>query len=189
MLEAIEAAVAGSEGHPLIVALDGPGGSGKSTLAAAVGSLVGAAVIDGDDFYMGPPPGGWLAIEPAERIGLCIDWHRQRSVLQALSERQEARWQPYDWDLDNGALSEAWRRHSPADVVILEGTFAAHPELADIVSLSVLLDIPYEDQRKRFIARDGTDYWREWSRIWNPTEDHYFSQVVLPTDFDLIVST
>ena len=41
--------------RPVLVALDGRSGAGKSTLARAVGALVGALVIDGDDFYRGGP--------------------------------------------------------------------------------------------------------------------------------------
>jgi uridine kinase len=49
---------------PLLVALDGRSGAGKPTLARAVGALVGALVIDGDDFYRGGTDGYWDAQGP-----------------------------------------------------------------------------------------------------------------------------
>lgn len=79
---------------PLLVGLDGRSGVGKSTLARILADNLDAAVIEGDDFYAG---GIELRTDsPASRAAACIDWTRQRSVLEALSAGRPAYWRAFD---------------------------------------------------------------------------------------------
>jgi uridine kinase len=81
---------------PLLVALDGRSAAGKSTLANEVSPRVGVVVIDGDDFYAGGTAEEWDAMSPAEKAVHCIDWRRQRPVLEALAKGRPATWHAYD---------------------------------------------------------------------------------------------
>ncbi len=172
---------------PLVVAIDGGSGAGKSTLAAAVAAGTGAAVIDGDDFYAGATAAEWDAMTPVERVERCIDWRRLRPVLTALAERRPARWHPYDWEADDGRLTNRAEVRRPGDVVILEGVYSARPELADLVHLRVLLAVPAEVRRERVRRREGRDYQPEWEARWTAAEEHYFTVVMPPSAFDLVV--
>jgi uridine kinase len=174
--------------RPFVVALDGRGGSGKSTACAAIERELDAAIIDGDDFYDGAPAARWELMTPAERADRCIDWRRQRAILESLAGGRAARWRPYDWDADDGRLSTHWWTCSPDhDVVVLEGTFSARPELADLLDLRVMLDVSPSVQRARFIEREGTDAWHAWEKTWMEAEDHYFTSTMPPESFDVIV--
>ena len=169
--------------RPLVVAIDGRSGSGKSTLAQALAQKLDAAVIEGDDFYAG---GTMLrADSPAARAAACIDWARQRPVLQALRAGQEARWHPFDWDAFDGSLCAAATRLAPRAVIILEGTYAARPELADLVDLRVLVTVPDDERRARLMAREGNI--GPWERQWHEAEELYFGSVMPPDGFDIIV--
>lgn len=151
-----------------------------------VAQRTGALLIDGDDFYR---HANWDELSDADRADLCIDWRAQRDVLAAVANQQTTGWQPYDWDADDGRLSVEWTEHQPKyAVVVLEGTFSARPEMHDLLTLKVLLTAEPSQQRERIIEREGTDHWRSWAHMWMGAEDHYFSRIMPPEKFDLVIS-
>ena len=77
-------------GRPTLVAIDGRSGVGKSTFAGALARVLGAAVIDGDDFFAGGV--GLRTDAPSERAESCIDWRRQRAVFDDLRQSRRATW-------------------------------------------------------------------------------------------------
>ncbi len=170
-----------------MVALDGRSGAGKSTLAARIAPEVGASVVDGDDFYSGGHASQWDAMSAAQKVAHCIDWRRQRPVLESLRQGEPAEWLPYDWKADDGRLSEHPKRCDPAPVVILDGAYSARPELADLLDLRVLLDAPAELRRDRLVQREGVGYRDEWNARWDEAEQWYFTEVMPPEDFDLVL--
>lgn len=170
--------------QPLVVAIDGRSGSGKSTLAMALAQKLNVAMIEGDDFYAGGT--GLRADSPASRAAACIDWARQRPVLQALRTGQEAWWHPFDWDAFDGSLCAEATRLAPRAIIVLEGTYAARPELADLVDLRVLVTIPDDERLARLMAREGSI--GPWERQWHEAEEHYFGAVMPPDGFDVIFS-
>lgn len=171
----------------VLIALDGRSGSGKSTLAATVAARIGAAVIDGDDFYSGGTAEEWDAMTPAEKAAQCIDWRRQRPALASLARGERASWQSYDWKADDGRLSDDPVVCKPASVVILEGVYSARPELADLEDLRVLVDVPDRVRRERLLRREGEHYRAEWESRWAEAEEYYFSAVMPPEAFDLVL--
>jgi uridine kinase len=179
--------VASERPDPTLVALDGRSAAGKSTLAARVAPLVGAAVIDGDDFYSGGTAETWDAMSAAEKASHCIDWRRQRPVLEKLAREETASWRPYDWEADDGSLADRTVTCHPAPVVILDGAYSGRPELADLFDLRVLLDAPAHLRRKRLVQREGEGFRVDWNRRWDDAEQWYFAEVMPPESFDLVV--
>jgi uridine kinase len=171
---------------PVLVALDGRSGAGKSTLAREVGAHIGALVIDGDDFYRGGDGATWDAMGPAEKVDLVIDWRRQRALLERLRRGEQAAWQPYDWDADDGRLAGVTTA-GPSAVVILDGAYSARPELADLFELRVLLDLARDARRERLLRREGARYRAEWEARWGEAEDLYFERLMPPDAFDLVI--
>lgn len=172
----------------ILVALDGRSAAGKSTLAAVVAPLVGAVVIDGDDFYTGGTAETWDAMSAGEKANHCIDWRRQRPVLEKLAKGETAHWHPYDWEADDGSLAQAPIICEPAPVIILDGAYSARPELADLFDLRVLLDAPAGLRRERLIEREGEGYRDEWNARWDEAEQWYFGKVMPPESFDLVIA-
>lgn len=172
---------------PFVVAIDGRSGAGKSTLAAALAAAVGATIIEGDDFYAGGTAEEWDGWSPAEKADRCVDWRRQRPVLEAVRRGEEPTWLAYDWEAFDGRLADEVRRRPPSSVVILEGAYSARPELADLVDLRVLLAVPEAQRRRQLLEREGDDYRDDWERRWSEAEDHYFAAVVPPPAFDLVL--
>nr|AIA13135.1 AAA domain protein [uncultured bacterium] len=168
--------------RPFVVALDGRSGAGKSTLAQWLVDTLDAALIEGDDFFAG---GIDLRDDNAEaRAAACIDWTRQRLVLEGLRTGRAAVWRAFDWEAFDGRLCDQATRRAPKPVVILEGVYAARPELADLVDLRVLLAVPDEVRTVRLLAREGTI--GPWERQWHEAEDFYFQTVMPPEGFDAI---
>jgi uridine kinase len=170
-----------------VVALDGRSGSGKSTLARAVAVICGAAVIEGDDFYGGGTAEEWDAMTPAERADHCIDWRRQRPVLEWLRQGRPASWLPFDWEADAGGLADGRRTCEPGPIVILEGAYSARPELADLIDFSVLLVVSDAERLARMRRREGDEFDGDWWRRWESAERHYFEHTMRPGSFDLVL--
>jgi uridine kinase len=170
----------------LLVAIDGHSGAGKSRLAADVAAEVEGVVVDSDDFYAGDPASEWDARTVADDAERCIDWWRlRREALEPLLARRAAAWHPYDWETGGGLVPQLTSRQ-PASIVILDGVYSARPELADLVSLSILVEAPPEVRRARVARRDGDiDAWYE---RWDAAERHYLTHVRPPGSFDLVVA-
>lgn len=175
----------------VVVALDGRSGAGKSTLARRLAEHLDAVVIEGDDFYAGGSDEEWRVMSPADRAARCIDWRRQRPVLEALRVGKRASWHPFDWQAlgaaGGGRLLDEPLTAGPAPVVILEGAYSARPELADLLDLRVLLTPPDGVRRRQLREREGEAYADDWEMLWASAEEHHFGTVMPPAHFDLVI--
>ena len=169
--------------RPCVVALDGRSGAGKSTLAANIAEALGACVVDSDDFFA-----GGVAVRgdaPQDRVRDCIEWKRQRPVLEALRAGSEARYVAFDWDAFDGRLDTEPTVVEPRSVVLFEGVYTARPELTDLVDLRLLLRVSEATRVARLLAREGGI--GAWERQWHEAEEWYFTHVVPSHVFDLIL--
>jgi hypothetical protein len=74
-----------------------------ATLAARVAEALGACVLDSDGFFAG---GVTVRSDaPQDRARDCIDWKRQRPVLEALRAGREAGYAAFDWDAFDGRVA------------------------------------------------------------------------------------
>lgn len=169
--------------RPLIVAIDGKSGAGKSTLTGIVARQLDASVIEGDDFYAGGI--GLRNDTPAARAAACIDWQAQRLVLDNLRQRRRACWHPFDWEAFDGSQRTELRELEPCSIILLEGTWSARPELADLLDLRILVAAPDGVRHSRLLAREGD--LGPWERQWHKAEDHYFATIMPEDSFDLVV--
>jgi len=175
-------------GGPILVAIDGRSGTGKSTLARRIGDRTGATVIAGDDFYSGGSDAEWARQSPEMRVANCVDWRRmRREVLEPLLAGKAAAWHPFNFAAGTG-LADRLIEQEPAEVIVLDGAYSARPELRDLIDLAVLVEMPDDAaRRERLIRREGPEFMAGWHAIWDDAEDFYFSQVVPPAWFDLVV--
>jgi uridine kinase len=174
---------------PLLIALDGRSGVGKSTMAQAIAQEIGGIVVVGDDFFLGGPDSEWDLRSTEAKVADCIDWRRLRKeALEPLLAGRPASWHPFNFISGLGLSKEVIER-KPAAVIILDGAYSCRSELADIVDLSVLIEMTDDKlRRKRLLAREGHDFMTQWHKRWDAAEDHYFSQVTPRAAFDLIIT-
>jgi uridine kinase len=174
--------------RPVVIAIDGPSCAGKSILATALGLRSEGSVLEGDDFYRHTLPR--LTVTQRETmsdggvVDAVIDWERLRAeALLPLRAGQSATFQPYDWDADDGRLAPP-KIIPAAAVIIVDGVYAARPELADLVDVAVYLGVDPEVRAVRYAERTDDPDWR---RFWERGEAHYFRVVRPPASFELRV--
>lgn len=172
--------------RPVVIAIDGPSCSGKSILATAVALRSGASILEGDDFYRDTLPSLSAAqreaMSDAAVVDAVIDWERLRDEgLLPLRAGHPATFQPYDWETDDGRLA-APKTIPTTDLIIIEGVYAARPELAELVDITVYLGVDPRTRAERYAEREDDP---EWVRFWERGEAHYFRVVRPPASFDL----
>ena len=69
---------------------------------------------------------------------------------------------------------------APGKLVVTEGAYSMHPELAPYYDLSVFLDISPELQRERILRRNTPEKAEQFFRRWIPMERAYFSAFDIP---------
>jgi hypothetical protein len=170
-------------GRPCVVALDGRSGVGKSTLAARLAAEIDGTVVDGDGFYAG---GVVVRTDsPRARAESCIDWKAQRVVLESLRAGREARYHAFDWEAFDGRSEAVSTVVGPSAFVVLEGVYAARPELRDLVDVRLLLTVDDQTRLARLQAREGG--LGPWDLQWHEAEVWYFSQTVTASSFDVVL--
>jgi molybdopterin-guanine dinucleotide biosynthesis protein A len=172
--------------RPVVIAIDGPTCAGKSILATAVALRSGASVLEGDDFYRRTLASLTLsqreAMSDAAVVDAVIDWERLRNqALLPLRAGKSATFQPYDWEADDGRLAPP-KTIPAADLIIVEGVYAARPEFANLLDGAVYLGVDPQTRARRYAERENDP---DWARFWERGEAHYFSVVRPPASFDL----
>ena len=181
---------------PILVAVDGGSGAGKSTLASVLGQQVDAVIVQIDDFFSASiPDWEWDARSVQERVRDIFDWKRLRiDALAPLLANQVAKWDPLDFAAGlrpdgTYALSQQAVQKHPAPVIILEGAYSSNPEIADLIDLTVFIDIPVPERHQRLEKREGDrQFLQRWHTLWDPAEEYYFSEVMPKSAFDVVVS-
>ena len=143
-------------------------------------------MLEGDDFYRNTLPTltvpQRVAMSDLGVVDAVIDWARLRDeALLPLRANQAAAFQPYDWDADDGRLAPL-KTIPAADLVIVEGVYAARPELADLIDLAVYLGVDPQVRAQRYTEREDDP---DWQRFWERGETHYFNVVRPPASFDI----
>jgi uridine kinase len=179
----------------VVVALDGGSGSGKSTLAALVAAELDAVIVPGDDFFAAEiTDAQWDLFDPEERARAAIDWRRLRhEALEPLIAGRTASWHPFDFvagtrsDGSYRISAETAVRH-PASVIVVDGAYSCRPEIADLIDVAVLVDVPVNERRRRIASRDEKAFSDAWHARWDAAEDYYFTKIRPGSSFDLVVA-
>lgn len=181
---------------PLVVAIDGRSGAGKSTLSSLVAEELCAAVVLLDDFFAASvPDADWDRMTVEERGANVFEWARIRSeAIMPLLAGGVARWHPFDFDSGQRAdgtygMQTKAKAVEPASIIVIDGAYSAGPQLADLVDVTVLVELPEEERWARLARREEAEFLAQWHARWTAVEDFYFSNVRPRSSFDLIVTT
>ncbi len=166
----------------LLVAIDGRCGAGKSTLAAALHDECGYPVVHMDDFFLRPVQ------RTEERLatpGGNVDHERfLAEVLEPLAAGEPATYRPF---LCRTMTLGEETTVSPAAVILVEGSYACHPQLRDRYDLRIFLDVDPETQLERIRRRNGEEKAEEFRTRWIPLEELYFSALDVADHCQLIL--
>ena len=166
----------------LVVAIEGGSASGKTTLSQILSRVYDCTVFHMDDFFLRPEQ------RTAERFsepGGNVDRERfLEEVLEPLSCGETVRYRRFD--CSTFTLGEPMEVE-PKQLVIVEGAYSMHPELADHYDLSVFLDVSSELQRDRIVKRNGPEMAKRFHDEWIPMEQLYFKGLNIKEQCDLVL--
>lgn len=157
-----------------IIGIDGPSGAGKSTVAREVAAVLGAPVVEIDDFVSWGDFAGW--------------WPRfEAQVVTPLLAGRDARYEVRDWQNDEfGDALAGWKSVARHPFVLFEGVTCTRRAVADRLAVRVWVDAPAEERLRRGLLRDGEDHRALWER-WMREEAEFFARDGTRTRADIVV--
>lgn len=165
---------------PLLIALDGRCAAGKTTLANRLAEQYGWGVIHLDDFFLQP------AQRTSQRLaepGGNLDRERLISeVLLPLTQHRPGVYRVFD--CRTMGFAAVPRPLPAAPVVLLEGSYACHPDLRPLCGLHVFLTVDPGEQLRRLTARNPARL-QDFRTRWIPMEEQYFRYFHIPETCDL----
>ncbi len=165
---------------PLLIALDGRCAAGKTTLANRLAEQYGWGVIHLDDFFLQP------AQRTPQRLaepGGNLDRERLISeVLLPLTRHRPGVYRVFD--CRTMGFAAVPRPLPAAPVVLLEGSYACHPDLRPLCGLHVFLTVDPGEQLRRLTARNPARL-QDFRTRWIPMEEQYFRYFHIPETCDL----
>lgn len=165
---------------PLLIALDGRCAAGKTTLANRLAEQYGWGVIHLDDFFLQP------AQRTPQRLaepGGNLDRERLISeVLLPLTQHRPGVYRVFD--CRTMGFAAVPRPLPAAPVVLLEGSYACHPDLRPLCGLHVFLTVDPGEQLRRLTARNPARL-QDFRTRWIPMEEQYFRYFHIPETCDL----
>jgi uridine kinase len=157
-----------------IIGIDGPSGAGKSTVAREVAAVLGAPVVEIDDFVSWGDFAGW--------------WPRfEAQVVTPLLAGRDALYEVRDWQNDEfGDALAGWKSVARHPFVVFEGVTCTRRAVADRLAVRVWVDAPAEERLRRGLLRDGEDHRALWER-WMREEAEFFARDGTRTRADIVV--
>ena len=170
----------------VLVAVDGMAASGKTTLAGALARrFARSAVVHMDDFTLPLDrryPGYFEDALSNADVG-----RFDREVLAPLRAGLGARYRPYACHPEPGFLAPLTVA-ADAHLVIVEGAYCLHPQLAGRYDLRVLYTVSPRTQRARILRRNGPEQLARFLSLWIPMENAHIRAHGLHASCDLILS-
>ena len=129
-----------------ILAIEGRAAAGKTTLATILQETFEAAVIHMDDFF--------LPLELRTKVrydtpGGNIHYERfNQEVARALRQKEAFQYQGFNC---KKMQLDTWQDVENKQVIIIEGTYAMHPEVRVSYDLKVFSDIEQKEQEDRIL--------------------------------------
>ena len=176
--------LAGMYEKPVFVAVDGRCASGKTTLAEILKQKGSCQVIHMDDFFLRQSQ---RTPERFAEPGGNVDRERlAEEVLEPLKQGQSALVRRMDCSVMEIKDKETI---TPQGVIVIEGSYALHPELRKYYNLSVFMDVESKDQLERIRKRNGDNKLVMFENRWIPMEEQYFSSCSVKECADLYINT
>ena len=156
--------------YPLLGAIDGHSAAGKSSLARAIQQArPGVLVVPTDDFYRPMSEVQRAQLDPRGGYNDYYDWSRLKTqVLEPLFRGQVSGYQQYDWEANRLGT---WVEIEPVEIIMVEGCYAARPELRSYYEVCIWVETSAEQRAQRQAQR--ADATVEWLARWEAAEQYY----------------
>jgi uridine kinase len=164
------------------LAVEGGSASGKSTLGALLEKIYGCTLFHMDDFFLRPEQ---RTPERFAEAGGNVDRERFLSEVLVPLERGEAvNYRPFDCST---FTLKPPTEIIPQRLVVTEGAYSMHPELAKHYDISVFLKISPNEQKRRIEKRNGSELAKRFFNEWIPLEEQYFKAFNIETSCDIVI--
>ena len=158
---------------PLLVAIDGHSAAGKSSLARAIQQArPGVSVVPTDDFYRPMSEVDRAQLHAEGGYNHYYDWSRLKTqILEPLCRGQVSRYQQYDWAANRLGT---WVEVGLAEIIVVEGCYAARPELRSYYDVFIWVETSAEQRTQR--QQQRADATLEWLARWEAAELYYIQK-------------
>lgn len=170
-------------GKPIIISIDGRCGSGKSGLAEVIRKAFTCNVFHMDDYYlpMDKREEDWEQIP-----GGNMDFERfKKEVLMPAVRSEAITYRPYD--CQTGTIGRC-EQIKPGMLTVVEGSYSAHPLLADKYDIRIFLTCSKEVQQMRLKMREGEKF-QAFEQRWIPMEENYFKSYNIEKNSTMVIDT
>lgn len=152
------------------VGIDGRCGAGKSTLARTLEERFSVGIIAMDDFFLPPE------LRAPERLAEG-NAHFERFLSEAAPHlRTGAGFSYRRFDCAAGDYASEPVCVSPGVIRVVEGAYSLHPRLRHLYGITVFCDVTPKEQRRRLLAREGSEGLARFEAKWIPLEEAYFAR-------------
>lgn len=137
-----------------------------------------------DDFFL---PFHLRTQERLAQPGGNVDYERfLKEVLEPTSKGQTVCMRPFDCAAGQMSSSVYF---APANMVIVEGSYAMHPVLSNYYNGSIFLTCSPEEQLRRLEVREDSAKLQRFLNVWIPLEERYFSAFSTESRCNLTLDT
>ena len=163
--------IGNKQNYPVIIAIDGNCGSGKTFYGAKLATTLNACLIHCDDFFL---PKQLRTKERLAEVGGNIHYERLRTLLEEVKTENP----PSTFSAYNCSTDTYEEKTLPcSNVVIVEGSYSLHSNLAEFYDLKILFTVDKQTQYKRLLNREGEQGIANFINKWIPLENRYFENL------------
>lgn len=172
------------DNNPIIVAIDGRCGGGKSTLGAMLTEQFDCNIFHMDDFFL---PFEMKTSKRLAEAGGNVHYERfEEEILKPLQNHNSVVYRQY---LCNKGDFGQPIKVEPKHLTIVEGSYSLHPTLRNYYDYKIFITVNPKVQYERILKRNGKEKLQDFLNKWIPMEEHYFAELDIKNQCDLIFDT
>lgn len=172
------------DNEKLVIAIDGRCGGGKSSLGTMLTEEFDCTLFHMDDFFL---PFEMKTSERLSKAGENVHYERfEEEILRPLKNNKPVIYRKY--------LCNKWEFSQPIKVetknlTIVEGSYSLHPALRNYYDYKIFITVDPKMQYERILKRNGKEKLQDFLNKWIPMEEHYFKELGIKNQCDLILDT
>lgn len=172
------------DNEKLLIAIDGRCGGGKSTLALLLKEQFDCNIFHMDDFFL---PFEMKTAERLKKAGENFHYERfEEEILKPLQNDKSVTYKKYLCNI--GEFSRPIKAESK-NLTIIEGSYSLHPQLRNYYDYKIFITVDSKVQYERILKRNGKEKLQDFLNKWIPMEEHYFAELDIRNQCDLILDT
>ena len=137
-----------------------------------------------DDFFL------TFEMKTAQRLkkaGENVHYERfEEEILEYLKNDKSVTYRQYQ--CNTGEFSQPIKVE-PKNLTIVEGSYSLHTKLRNYYDYKIFITVDSKVQYERILKRNGKEKLQDFLNKWIPMEEHYFAELDIRNQCDLILDT